>query len=294
MSNAARQSTGNPFLDKALGGGLLPGTLTVVVGATGVGKSQLGIRWCSYGKEQEGRSGAIIDFSSRGDPQNHNDYAQRLAQWTLQTQAMKRLSAAEVFEPSTPLADLLMLMGYEGRRVLRSQLDVDQWHAWQSDLNRNTPVMAEFIYRHLIAGSRRFLADGIEPQDTPEDSLQMDMIELLYHRMIRQQHDWLARELFRQDYRSLEKQIMSHPYEHQHSTCMIMITTRESMLDQLMSKPWSAGDLAAGANTILLMGRIAQGNRMGRGLYIAKHRGSACDDSVLEFSIAEDGLHFQE
>ena len=38
-----RVSTGIPRLDQALGGGLLPGTLTVVVGATGIGKTQLGV-----------------------------------------------------------------------------------------------------------------------------------------------------------------------------------------------------------------------------------------------------------
>ena len=32
-------------LDRLLGGGLLPGTLTVVAGATGAGKTQLGLRW---------------------------------------------------------------------------------------------------------------------------------------------------------------------------------------------------------------------------------------------------------
>ncbi|MEY2727842.1 MAG: hypothetical protein RLZZ458_3709, partial [Planctomycetota bacterium] len=40
-----RHSTGIPKLDDALGGGLIPGTLTVVMGATGIGKTQLGVRY---------------------------------------------------------------------------------------------------------------------------------------------------------------------------------------------------------------------------------------------------------
>ena len=37
-----------------LGGGLLPGTLTVVAGATGVGKTQLGLRWADAGSGRRG------------------------------------------------------------------------------------------------------------------------------------------------------------------------------------------------------------------------------------------------
>ena len=36
-------------MDRELGGGLLPGTLTVVAGATGIGKTQLGLRWAEAG-----------------------------------------------------------------------------------------------------------------------------------------------------------------------------------------------------------------------------------------------------
>ena len=45
----ARQSTGIASLDDLLGGGLLPGTLTVVMGATGIGKTQLGLGYANAG-----------------------------------------------------------------------------------------------------------------------------------------------------------------------------------------------------------------------------------------------------
>ncbi len=73
----ARHAFGWEELDRALGGGLLPGTLTVVAGATGVGKTQLGLRWAQSGQNGEGRRGVICDLTSRGDSQNHAEYASR-------------------------------------------------------------------------------------------------------------------------------------------------------------------------------------------------------------------------
>ncbi len=69
------------------------------------------------------------------------------------------------------------------------------------------------------------------------------------------------------------------------------MTTTESMLDQLMMRPLADGDLAAGANTVILMGRILDGGRMQRGMYIAKHRGSPADDRILPFTINDSGIN---
>src|SRR3954462_14472058 len=80
---AARLSTGVAGLDDLLGAGLLPGTLTVVVGATGIGKTQLGVQFAAAGATQEDRRGVLFDMASRGDSQNHAGYAQRISQWPL-------------------------------------------------------------------------------------------------------------------------------------------------------------------------------------------------------------------
>ena len=58
-----RQQTGIPRLDDLLGGGLLPGTLTVVLGATGIGKTQLGLQFAHAGLAQEGEPGVIFDLT---------------------------------------------------------------------------------------------------------------------------------------------------------------------------------------------------------------------------------------
>ena len=58
MSDADRMSTGVPGLDELLGGGLLPGALTVISGATGIGKTQLGVQFADTGRRQEGHAGS--------------------------------------------------------------------------------------------------------------------------------------------------------------------------------------------------------------------------------------------
>jgi KaiC/GvpD/RAD55 family RecA-like ATPase len=45
--NTTRLHTGISDLDALLGGGLLPGTLTVVAGATGIGKTQFGLHFAA-------------------------------------------------------------------------------------------------------------------------------------------------------------------------------------------------------------------------------------------------------
>ncbi len=285
----SRFSTGISSLDESLGGGLLPGTLTMVIGATGVGKTQLAMSFCQAGTQQEGQRGAIIDLSSRGDSQNHDGYGQRMFGTSLSIADPRRDQLPDPFVHGRP-EDVLPFLGYSGQRVLRSQMDVDQWHTWQSELNRRLPFLSRFVYGHLVHGTQRFIVDGIEPQSDRSDSLQLDLLESVYHRMLRQEHDWLAREVFREKFRELSPRVEQHAFDHQRASAMVLVTTTESMLDQLMTRPLADGDLAAGANTIILMGRMLSEGRMGRALYIAKHRGSATDDRILPFSINDHGL----
>ena len=55
----------------------------MVVGSTGIGKTQLGLQFAQAGRGQEGRGGILFDMSSRGDSQNHADYARRMFGWEL-------------------------------------------------------------------------------------------------------------------------------------------------------------------------------------------------------------------
>src|SRR5437868_10955425 len=82
-ADLARLSTGVSGLDELLGGGLIPGTLTVIVGATGIGKTQLGLQFANAGADQDGGRGVIFDMSNRGDSQSHAEYARRMFDWRL-------------------------------------------------------------------------------------------------------------------------------------------------------------------------------------------------------------------
>ncbi|MEM8736236.1 MAG: ATPase domain-containing protein [Planctomycetota bacterium] len=291
MSN--RLKTNIPGLDDALGGGLLPGTLTMVIGATGVGKTQLAMHFLHSTdsiSNASGFRGAIIDLSSRGDSQNHDGYGQRMFQAELTTADPSQEMRYEPFGDAVP-EHVLPFLGYGGRRVLRSQMDVDQWHAWQSELNRRMPGLFRYVYSHLVHGTRRFVIDGIEPQDASSESLQLDLLELIYHRMLRKEHSWLAREVFRENFRANEASVAKHAYDHNENAAMVLVTTKHSMLEQLMIEPLSDGDLAAGANTVILLGRQLIEGAMQRGLYIAKHRGSYAEQKILPFHIDDSGLH---
>src|SRR5258708_176796 len=101
-----RQEFGLESLDKHLGGGLLPGTLTVVAGAAGAGKPQLGLTWANRGLEADGRRGVVCDLTSRGDAQNHAGYAQALFDWAMHEYPSEgNVDLARVWDLAGPFGD---------------------------------------------------------------------------------------------------------------------------------------------------------------------------------------------
>ena len=116
------------------------------------------------------------------------------------------------------------------------------------------------------------------------------MFEYIYHQILHKEHDWVARDLFRIDFRENADTISKHAYDHKDIGCLLLYTSHEVMLDDLLVRPIESGDVLSNANTIILMGKTRDGNKMGRALNVAKHRGSACDDSIVPFTINENGL----
>jgi len=290
MTDQLRQSTGIPALDELLGGGLVPGTLTVVVGATGMGKTQLGIQYAHAGLEAEQATGVVFDMCARGDSQSHSHYAERLFGWTLKPPGFQVNDRTDLYNLAVPAGDYLHIFDQQGRRVTRQDLDWDQWHDWQAQLNRKLLSAITFLYGNLVRGCRRVVVDGVEPVGRPNESVQLNLFEYVYHQVLRKDPEWVARDLFRQDYRAHAGQAAGHVYDPDSVGCMMLYTAHESMLDDLIQRPLDEGDTLSNANTVIYMGRVRQQERVSRALYVAKHRGSSCTDRIVPFEINDQGI----
>ena len=147
-----RLSTGIPGLDEKLGGGLLAGTTTAVVGGSGAGKTQFALQFLNAGFAQavESRRGVILDLTARGDSQNHAEYAKALFNWTVEEQNPdKTFNPAEFFQKLASgerySADYLQAFPYAGRRVTKRDLDEDEWRQWKYDLTRRLDATIAFL-----------------------------------------------------------------------------------------------------------------------------------------------------
>ena len=286
-----RQSTGIVELDKQLGGGLIPGTLTVVVGATGIGKTQLGIQYARAGLSDEQRSGIILDLGARGDSQSHADYAQRIYDWTLQAApSQEPADWKELFEANRQLGDYLHVFDYQGRRVTRQDLQWEEWHDWQAELNHKLRRTIAFLYGNFVQGVRRLVVDGVEPVGRPNDSIQLNLFEYVYHQVVRKEAQWVARDLLRQRYRELAETVEAHDYDSEGVGSLLLYTSHETMLNEMIERPLDEGDALSNANTLIYMGKIREGNRVNRAIYVAKHRGSQCSDEIIPYEINDAGL----
>jgi len=280
-------STGIGFLDGMLDGGLEPGTLTVVHGATGVGKTQLGLAFVNAGSSQEGLRGVLIDLTTRGDSQQHAEYARRLFGWEL-TDGDVAPEDVWAVEGSRP--ERFVGLDYSGKPVTRANLRADDWRRHQARLNQKLDAATAFLYAHFVRVARRVVIDGIEPATRVEDSIQLQLIEYLYQQVLRTDHDWVARELFRGRWMEVRERVAAHAYDHNGTAAVVLQTSTEVMLDDLMARDILDGDLTTNANTVILLGRRALGAEIGRAAFVLKHRGRCCSEHVVPFRITERGI----
>lgn len=285
-----RQRFGIAGLDSLLGGGSRPGTLTVLAGATGAGKTQFGLRWAHEGQAAEGRPGVVCDLTSRGDSQDHRGYARSMLDWSLdEFPAQGPLDWDALFDLAREFAPYFQPFVRAGRRVTRRDVAPDEWHAWRADLTRVAQRAAFFLYGHFVRGGRRVVVDGIEPSERFADSIQFELFEYLYHQLIHQDDDWVARELLRERFRGLLHKVEQHRYDHSQVGCLYLYTTPHVMLEDLMAQPLTEGDVFANATTIILLGRTRESGRAGRALHVAKHRGSVCSDAIVQYTLTDRG-----
>ncbi len=291
MTQNHRLSTGVDGLDELLGGGLLPGTLTVVVGSTGIGKTQFGLQFAQAGLAQERRRGIIFDMSSRVDGQKHAEYARRMFDWDpVAADSGDRVELDRFFDADRTHGDYLHIFKEQGRRISRADLDFEGWQDWQAEVTRRLGTSIAFFYGNFVRGTRRAIVDGIEPVARPSDSIQFELFEYIYHQILRKDPEWVARDLFRQHFRANAEAAAAHRYDPSEIGCMLLSTSHETTLDGLIERPLDEGDLLAGANTVIYLGKIREGTRFRRALYIAKHRGSACTDEIVPYQIDDRGI----
>ncbi|MBW3539170.1 MAG: recombinase RecA [Planctomycetes bacterium] len=286
-----RLQTGLPALDALLGGGPLPGRLTVVMGATGIGKTQLGLAFAHAGRRQEGEAGILFDMTSRGDSQGHREYTRRLFDWELSDFEVDAAPAASaVWERSLARRDYCHIFRQSGRRVTLSDLDADARRKWNIELARKLQATIRFFYGNFIHGVRRVVIDGVEPVERASDSFQLATFEHVYHQILQKDAEWVARDLFRENFRVQAAEVERQTYDPAAIGCLLLYTSHEVLLDELIERPIESGDLLSNANTVILMGKVRRGERLGRALCVVKHRGSACEERIVPFEIGERGL----
>jgi hypothetical protein len=211
--------------------------------------------------------------------------------WELSAaQAQQHVDLGSFFADDRRHGDYLHAFDYQGRRVTRRDLEFETFRQWQAELNARLAASIAFFYGNFVQGVRRCVIDGVEPADRPSDSIQFDLFEYIYHQILRKEPEWVARDLFRQHYRENAAAVAQHTYDEKQLACLLLYTSHEAMLDDLISRPLDEGDVLSNANTVIYLGKIREGNRLARGLYIAKHRGSACSDQIVPYVIGERGV----
>jgi RecA/RadA recombinase len=290
----SRVSTGLVRLDAMLGGGLLPGTLTVVYGATGIGKTHLGLTFAEHGRVADGARGIVLDMNGRGDSQQHDEYADRLFRWPLSpwTHAVPPMTDPYP-SPQQMEARYCNALRWVGRTrdfqvpTPDGSFEFD-WN-WKAEYSHALYTVRPFVYFHLGAGSRRIVVDGVEPMDSPADSIQFFMFDELYRKVIHRDAETLGMEICLPVWQHREF-IDAHRYDHTDVTTLLLVTTEETRLEDLLGRKVATGDVGATANTILVMGSERVGNRVARMLSVVKHRGSAMSDEIAEYRIGAGGI----
>jgi hypothetical protein len=138
-------------------------------------------------------------------------------------------------------------------------------------------------------GSRRVMVDAVEPMDSPADSIQFFMFDELYRKVIHRDGETLGMEICLPVWKHREF-IDAHRYDHTTITTVLLVTTEETRLEDLIARKVATGDIGATANSIIVMGSERVGNRLARMLAVVKHRGSAKSDDIIEYRVGEEGL----
>ena len=106
------------------------------MGATGIGKMQLGLQFARAGQQQGGQSGILFDMPSRCDAQNHTDDGWWMFDWILkQWQIDEPYAPEDIWNRERMRSDYFHIFERSGRRDSIRDLEPDQWAEWPVELN---------------------------------------------------------------------------------------------------------------------------------------------------------------
>ena len=134
--------------------------------------------------------------------------------------------------------------------------------------------------------------DHWELKDEPgpsDDSIQLYLVDELYRKVIHRDAETLGMEICLPVWKHREF-IDAHRYDHAGISTLLLVTTEETRLEDLLARKVATGDIGATANTIVVMGSERVGTRLARMLCVVKHRGSAMSDEIVEYRIGASGL----
>jgi hypothetical protein len=160
---------------------------------------------------------------------------------------------------------------------------------WKAAYNHALYTVRPFLYFHFAAGTRRVVVDGVEPMDIPADSIQFLVFDDLYRKSIHRDAETLGMEICLPVWQH-RGFIDAHRYDHGQLTTLLLVTTEETRLEDLLARKVAVGDIGATANTIVVMGSERAGHRLARMLCVVKHRGSAMSDEIVEYRVGARGL----
>jgi hypothetical protein len=236
----------------------------------------------------------VLDMNGRGDSQQHDEYSARLFDWSLKEWTHAVAPMTDPYPPPDQMeafySNALKWVG----RVRDFQVPTPDgsyefdWN-WKAMYNHALYTVRPFLYFHFAAGTRRVVVDGVEPMDTPADSIQFFMFDELYRKTIHRDAETLGMEICLPVWKHREF-IDGHRYDHAAITTLLLVTTEETRLEDLLARKVATGDIGATANTILVMGSERMGSRLARMLCVVKHRGSAMSDEIVEYRIGAGGL----
>ena len=323
-----RLTTGIAKLDDILGGGLIPGKKTLVYGATGVGKSVLGVEISHAGIQAEGHPGIILDVSHGLDSQSQLEYARGMLGWNLKNWMNLNQTA---FTP-----DDLKSSAY--LNTLLGLIKLNQY-----DL-RHPRWLAQNFFSYHLPRTRRIIVDGSEPYEMPSSSKTLNEIKSFFNELerlnevhvITRNADFEVEPLPLNAKRywnlttsgdDVAKYVQTGEgqtkYGHYNAgsinwdryilrpngqkeanakaesvksnsiASVVMQTTEERDIFKLANQKAPAGSLDSEVSTVIVMGFLPiteQRQEQRRALVVIKYRGSTYDGLMAEYQITNRGL----